>query len=229
MSWAWLEGRAAEVPGGDAWLAESEKALLGSAATAARRADWRLGRWTAKRALAAWLGLPAAAAPWSALAILPDAGGAPTARYRGQPLRVSLSLSHRSGCAFVVVSGTGIEVGCDLERIEARTPAFVADYLTGAERALWSAQSGAERDALANRIWSAKESVLKLARRGLRVDPREVEVRFGSEPPRLGWRPFAAHWAPVGECAGWWKVEDEMTRTAVSRPGLPPPRQLATP
>ncbi len=62
MTWGWLEGRAVEVPAGDGWLAESEKRQLGPGATPARRADWRLGRWTAKRALAAWLGLPTSAA-----------------------------------------------------------------------------------------------------------------------------------------------------------------------
>lgn len=227
MTWGWLEGRAADVPAGDAWLAEAEKGLLGPAAVPARRSDWRLGRWTAKRALAGYLGLPATAATWPALAILPDAAGAPLATYRSQPLRVSLSISHRAERALAVVGAAGVEVGCDLERIEARSPAFVADFLTGAERQLWAAHTGAERDAVANRIWSAKESVLKLARRGLRVDPREVEIRFGTDGPRCGWRSFTADWAPVGDCAGWWRSEDDLIYTMVSRPSLPPPRALS--
>lgn len=226
MTWGWLEGRAAEVPAGDGWLAEPEKRQLGPGATPARRADWRLGRWTAKRALAAWLGLPTSAATWPALAVQPDANGAPEARYRDQALRVSLSLSHRDGRALVVVGAAGIELGCDLEKVEARSPAFVADFLTESEQRLWAAHAAAERDALANRIWSAKESVLKLARRGLRVDPREVEIRFESDPPRQGWRAFTADWAPVGDCAGWWRIEEERIYTVVSRPGLAPPRPL---
>lgn len=227
MTWGWLDGHAAGVPAGDAWIAETEKELLGAAAVPSRRNDWRLGRWTAKRALASYLGLPAIAATWPALAILPDAAGAPLAHYRSQPLRVSLSISHRGERALAVVGAAGVEVGCDLELVEARSPAFVADFLTGAERQLWAAHSGAERDAVANRIWSAKESVLKLARRGLRVDPREVEVRFGNDGPRCGWRSFAADWAPVGSCAGWWKLEDDLIYTMVSRPSLPPPRPLS--
>lgn len=186
MTWGWLEGRAADVPAGDAWLAEAEKGLLGPAAVPARRSDWRLGRWTAKRALAGYLGLPATAATWPALAILPDAAGAPLATYRSQPLRVSLSISHRAERALAVVGAAGVEVGCDLERIEARSPAFVADFLTGAERQLWAAHTGAERDAVANRIWSAKESVLKAVGEGLRRDTRSVEVDVGHRAEALG-------------------------------------------
>jgi 4'-phosphopantetheinyl transferase len=226
VSWGWLEGRADEVPAGDAWLAEAERGLLGPGATAPRRADWRLGRWTAKRALAAWLGLPAGVETWSALAVVPAPDGAPVPRYRGQPLRVSLSLSHRAGWSIAAVGAPGIEVGCDVERIEPRSAGFVDDYLTGSERALWVAQQGGDRDALVNRIWSAKESVLKLARRGLRVDPREVEIRFSPAGPSQGWRAFSAHWAPLGDCRGWWRSQDERIFTLVSHPELAPPRPL---
>ncbi len=227
MSWAWSESGAEEPPAGDGWLAPVELAVLSPAATAPRRADWRRGRFTAKRALAAWLGLPQDVERWSALTVLPDRDGAPVPRYRGQPLALSLSLSHRDGRALAVVGRAGVEVGCDLERIEPRSAAFVADYLTGAERAAWSAAAGAERDLVANRIWSAKESVLKLARRGLRVDPLEIDVAFDGAGQVAGWRPFTARWAPLGECGGWWRRQDDFLLTLVADPSQPPPRPLA--
>jgi 4'-phosphopantetheinyl transferase len=226
VSWGWLEVAAEEVPAGEAWLSEAELRVLGPAATPPRRADWRLGRWTAKRAVAAWLGLPQDLERWSALAILPDRDGAPVPRYRERPIGLSLSLSHRAGHALAVVGAAGVEVGCDLERIEPRSAAFVADYLTRAERAHWAASRSDERDALANRVWSAKESVLKLARRGLRVDPREVEVRFAIDGRTAGWRPLSARWAPLGECGGWWRQQDDRILTLVARPAQAPPRSL---
>jgi len=52
----YLLAEAAEVPADDTWLAPSEEAFQRRLHIPHRRADWRLGRWAAKRALAAWLG-----------------------------------------------------------------------------------------------------------------------------------------------------------------------------
>ena len=54
----WLEQSEADVPTADDWLSENEVARLNSLRVAKRRADWRLGRWTAKCAVAASLKLP---------------------------------------------------------------------------------------------------------------------------------------------------------------------------
>ena len=48
----WLTSSAAEVPPGDAWLSPRERAVLAGLRLAKRRDDWRLGRWTAKAAVA---------------------------------------------------------------------------------------------------------------------------------------------------------------------------------
>ena len=66
-------------------------------------------------------------------------------------------------------------LGCDLELVEPRSDRFVADYLTAAEQQLVLG-AGPERDLVANLIWSAKESALKVLRVGLRRDTRSVEV-----------------------------------------------------
>lgn len=49
---------------------------------------------------------------------------------------MTVSLSHRAGLALCTVAPAGVALGCDLEPVEPRSDAFVADYLTPAERAL---------------------------------------------------------------------------------------------
>ena len=44
-------------------------------------------------------------------------------------------------------------------------------------------------DAVANLIWSAKESALKVLRTGLRRDTRSVDVSLLPDPPVDGWQP----------------------------------------
>src|SRR5271157_882648 len=46
------------VPAENDWLSASEAVRLNAMRFAKRRADWRLGRWTAKRAVAAYLDVP---------------------------------------------------------------------------------------------------------------------------------------------------------------------------
>ena len=50
--------------------------------------------------------------------------------------QVTISLSHRSGAAICAVAPAGVDLGCDLEVIEPRSEAFVADYFTVDEQAL---------------------------------------------------------------------------------------------
>ena len=49
----WLEQTEANVPEDNTWLSPREVAFADRLRFAKRRADWRLGRWTAKRAGAA--------------------------------------------------------------------------------------------------------------------------------------------------------------------------------
>ena len=64
----WLTTSAPEVPPGDAWLSARERAVLAGLRLAKRRDDWRLGRWTAKTAVAAWLGVDAERKPLETVA-----------------------------------------------------------------------------------------------------------------------------------------------------------------
>ena len=54
----WLEQVDVDLPAENDWLSSAELSRLKSMRIANRRNDWRLGRWTAKRALATYLNLP---------------------------------------------------------------------------------------------------------------------------------------------------------------------------
>ncbi len=58
MNVYWLEQAEADVPSGNDWLHAGELDRLNHMRFAKRRADWRLGRWTAKHAVAFCLHLP---------------------------------------------------------------------------------------------------------------------------------------------------------------------------
>ena len=81
---AWANSSA--VDGGDGWLAPAEAAILGRFRVSKRAADWRLGRWVAKEAVARALegGALEPGTPWPAdrsrIEILSGPGGGPRAR-----------------------------------------------------------------------------------------------------------------------------------------------------
>ena len=170
----WLEQRAADVPADDGWLSSLERAHLDSLRFDKRRTDWRLGRWTAKHALAKCLNLNVG--PLAGIEIRPAASGAPEVFLANRPVRVSISLSHRGGVAACAVAPAGAMLGCDLEVLEPRSDAFLADYFAAAEQQLIAASSGVDRDRVLNLFWSAKESTLKALGVGLREDSRCVIV-----------------------------------------------------
>ena len=176
----WLELRQADVPDGNDWLSAGELARLDAMRFPKRRADWRLGRWTAKRALSAYLkasgDLPP---PLADMEVRAAASGAPEAFLAAKPAGVIISLSHRNGTALCTITPSAAQLGCDLELIEPRSEAFVADYFTGAEQALVAQSPAADRPQLLALLWSAKESALKALHEGLRLDTRSVTVSFG--------------------------------------------------
>jgi 4'-phosphopantetheinyl transferase EntD len=96
-----------------------------------RRADWRLGRFASKAAVAIWLGVPPGRVE---LAAAPD--GAPEAWLDGRRAPASLSLSHRAGRALAVVGPSGHALGCVLELVEPRSRAFLNDCPAPSERGL---------------------------------------------------------------------------------------------
>jgi 4'-phosphopantetheinyl transferase len=204
----WLTCSQRDVAGGDEWLSEAERTVLAGLRVAKRRADWRLGRWTAKAALGADVEVLAA----------PD--GAPEAWRAGDRLPVSLSLSHRAGLALAAVADARSVVGCDLERLEPRSDAFVADWLAPSEQAL----AGADRVLVPNLVWTAKEAAAKVLREGLRLDVRAAVTRL-DRGASGGWRPLTVTW-PDTEIRGWWRVWRGFVLTVAAVPPGAPPQRL---
>lgn len=167
-----------DVPAVDDWLAPIERARLAQLRVPKRRDDWRLGRWTAKRAVAAALSVAPAR-----IAVVARESGAPLALLDDLPTPLAVSLSHAAGRALCAVAPAGIALGCDLEVVAERDPAFARDILSPEEQA---AAGDPRRLTLA---WCAKEAVLKLIDEGLRADPRTVTVRAAT--------PADAHWEAI--------------------------------
>lgn len=208
---------AVEVPPGTAWLTEEEARIHDGLRFERRAADWRLGRWVAKGAVAAALGLDGARP--EDIEVLAQSSGAPTARLVGErdARPVSMSLSHSGGVGFAAATTDVLGLGCDVETIEARSDEFVSDYFTAAEQR-WIADGEDARDARANLLWSAKESALKALGTGLTIDTRSVEVESvapASADP-AGWMALAIT-VPGGRTfPGLWRVEDGRAWTVVA-------------
>lgn len=240
MKLYWLEQSEADIPADDQWLSAHETIRLHSLHVAKRRADWRLGRWTAKCALAARLQLSAERSQFAGIEIRAALSGSPEVFFHDQPADIAISLSHSDRTALCTAGPRDVRFGCDLETIETHSEAFVDDYFTDDERALLQRSSLQKRPLLTSLLWSAKESALKALRVGLRLDTRCVcvtplhawpqessnEKKFASFTPTPAnpdaWRPLCVSY--LGQAfAGWWRVQDHQVRTVVadSRLGIP--------
>ncbi|MBZ5598621.1 MAG: 4'-phosphopantetheinyl transferase superfamily protein [Acidobacteriia bacterium] len=245
----WLEQADTDMPAENDWLSAGEMLRLNSMRVAKRRADWRLGRWTAKRAVSIYLDLPSHAPALADIEILPAPSGAPEVLLANHPAQVAISISHRAGVAVCAVGPSGVALGCDLEMIEPRSDAFVADYFTAEEQALVARASAAERSQLLALLWSGKESALKALAEGLRLDTRCVTVcpfeqGLGNDedwwidnprrplPSGYGlnrWRPLQARCTNGPVFHGWWQHTDSLLRTVVAAPPPVPPILLKNP
>jgi 4'-phosphopantetheinyl transferase len=232
----WLEQYEADVPEGGNWLSESDAGRLQAMRFPKRRADSRLGRWTAKTALGIYLKVEDLAA----IEIRPTAGGVPEVFIADEPAEVAISLSHRAGVSMCAIAPRGTAMGCDLELIEPRSVAFVADYFTGEEQDFVARAPGEERPRILALLWSAKESALKALQEGLRLDTRSVEVSlddraFDAAEGVGEWLPLRVQYVPregnaESRCFdGWWQHTGKYVRTLVADPppAVPVRLQLA--
>ena len=247
----WLEQTEADVPAENDWLSVSEAVRLNSMRIAKRRADWRLGRWTAKRALALYMNVPGHPQALTDIEIHPAPSGAPEVVFTNKPAAVTISLSHRAGTAVCAVALSGTSLGCDLEVIEPRSDTFVADYFTNEEQALVTQASAPDRPRLLALLWSGKESALKALRAGLRLDTRcvvvspvdalrrqgrdgdactgDLDLAVRSSDGRKSWRPLHVRYTNGQIFRGWWQHTDNLMRTMVADPPPAPPILLTTP
>lgn len=201
----WLTCDRGDVPDELDWLAPDERDRIEAFRFAPRRGDFLLGRWTAKRLLAALL----PGAGLAAIAIRAAADGAPEAVLDGAPLPFCVSLSHRAGRALAAVGDAGAALGADLELVEPRSALLVADFFTAGEAAAVAACPPGGRNRAIALIWSAKESALKARRTGLREDPRHVRVEADGIAAAAdadgGWRALRIAVDGAPGLAGWWR------------------------
>jgi 4'-phosphopantetheinyl transferase len=230
VSLFWLSQGMAEVPADDAWLSPREAAWIARMRFPKRRSEFRLGRWTAKRALALYLDRDASAASLGSIEIDRAPDGAPAPLVEGRPADAYLTMTDRADQAVCLVGPPGTALGCDLELVEPRSDAFVADFLTAAEQALVAAAGdGVERDLLANLVWCGKESALKVLRTGLRRDTRSVEVSFPGGSEVGGWAPMRVRATEGTVFPGWWQRFGAFVRTGAATEPFAPPRPRVDP
>lgn len=212
MTIGWLLLRSVSVapPDGESWFGSRERRVLDGLTVPKRRSEWKAGRLVAKRLLAARFDIDSPAR----IEILAAEDGAPEAFVDGRKLNASISISHRDDAAACVVASDA-RVGCDLEAIEPRTSRFVRDFFTELERASSEQMAGGLRDRHVALTWSAKESVLKVLRTGLRRDTRNVEVEIDErESTAPGWHRFTGTVRPEGlQLGGWWREVDDLVFT----------------
>jgi 4'-phosphopantetheinyl transferase len=235
MNVYWLEQAEVDVPEENDWLSLNEAASLSRMRFAKRRSDWRLGRWTAKRALSICLNVPPHPEVFRKIEIRAAASGAPQVFLNNKLEAVTISLSHRAGLASCAVALSAVELGCDLEIIEPHSNAFVADYFTPEEQALVLRASAADRDRLLALFWSAKESALKALHAGLRLDTRCVAVRpFPASCDLNGWSRLLVQYCGDRHTEpqlfhGWWQCARDRLRTVIANPPPDSPIPLTIP
>ena len=230
MSVAWHSQGMDEVPPDDGWLSRREAAWVARMRFEKRRSEFRMGRWTAKNAIALFLDRPRTPEFLRAVLIDRAPDGAPVPLVDGAPAPASISMTDRADQAVCVVAAPGLALGVDLELVEPRSDAFVVDFLTESEQHLVGAAFDAEDRALrANLIWCGKESALKVLRTGLRRDTRSVQVSLPDGPPVDGWGAMTVRAVEGAEYPGWWRRYGDFVLTVAAAEAFPPPRSLVDP
>ena len=214
----WLEQTQVEVPFDDEWLTEAERSRMQSLRIEKRRNDWRLGRWTAKRAVAAYFHWPIEDVQQIEIRAQPS--GAPEVILPHRQAPPTISISHCGGVALCVVGPPSAAIGCDLEQVRQRDSSFSQTFFTEREQQQLRQRHGDEGFLLETIIWSAKESYLKATQQGLRRDTREVEVdvaeKFTAEAETT-WLPLIIH-SSGHTTAGFWLLNERKVRTLLTIP-----------
>ncbi len=213
-----------QVPAELDWLTPVEQRRADGFRFEKRRRDWLLGRWTAKIALLGITGLSHRNIARIEIASAPD--GAPQPVLDGERCGVEVSLSHSNKRAFATVSqGTGA-LGCDIELVEPRSPAFIETYFTAAEAERIQRVGPGDRDTLVTMIWSAKESTLKALRTGLQADTRSVEVIDDGVIRDSGWNTARTTAARAGAFSCLWRRDGQFVLSFVTRAPIETPRSV---
>lgn len=222
----WWSAGLAGVPGDDAWIDDAESRRFAAMRYTKRRQEARLARYTAKSTVAQARRLPLDTRSLARVTVRNAADGAPEVWIDGRESGLVIAMTDRADWAVAATLDGRDRIGCDLELVEPRSAAFVADYFTHHEQQLVAGSD--DRDLIANLIWSAKESALKVLRTGLRRDTRTVEVRLESEP--------AASWSRLVVTAdegrtmpGWWISYGQFVLTMAAAADTAEPVSLEEP
>ncbi len=214
----WLAQNGGDVPLQEDWLSPSERCVLSRLAVAKRRADWQLGRWTAKLAIAAYHRLSLRPEVLARIEVRAADSGAPEAFLENRRAPFPISLSHSGGVGFCAIGAGGTAIGCDVESVAPRSRGFIEDYFTAEEQEMVWRSPAAGRDFLSTLIWSAKESALKAMHCGLRADTRTVTA----SPRGLGrradteWQALTVRETGGISYDGWWRDDRGCTWTVVT-------------
>jgi 4'-phosphopantetheinyl transferase len=225
----WLSETGDDIAGDGQWLTGRERGKLKQLRFTKRRADWRLGRWTAKRAVCAYLRGEGKVLGLEDVEIVAAEDGAPELYVGGAASRITISISHSGNVGFAVLSPRGLAVGCDVEAVEPRSERFVRDYFTAEELKRVHGSDDSDRPHIINLMWSAKESTLKAVRTGLERDTRGVEVVLpvrGIDPVDQ-WAPFTVSCVQSQrQFYGWWKRDGKLVFTVSCSEETEPPSPL---
>jgi 4'-phosphopantetheinyl transferase len=222
----WLSAGVGDVPVGDDWMDDELANRLAGLRYAKRHSEARLSRWTAKLAVANTFGLAVDYATLRTVTIRNAWDGAPYACIDGRSVNAVIAMTDRADWAVCAVLPGVARIGCDLELVEPRSPAFVRDYFTAAEQELVASTTAT--DVVANVIWSAKESALKVLRTGLRRDTRTVEVNLDGTVA-ASWQPLSVEEVGGRTFPGWWIRYGDFVLTCVAERPTGPPESLDTP
>lgn len=225
----WVEQSEVDVPETDEWLGPSELRRLDNLRFPKRHLEWRLGRWTAKCAVAILQDLPLMPASLANLEIRAAPSGAPEVFVANKRADITVSISHRAGLAICAIVCAGVKLGCDLEVIEPHSQAFVEDYLTHDEQLRVTEASADDRARLVALLWSGKESTLKAMEVGLRVDTRCITVKPGEVRSLSGWTPLKTQSTAGDTFHGWWRQANSWMQTLVADPSPQAPIHLSVP
>ena len=137
------------------WLSPEEQSRFEAMRFPKRRAEWLLGRVTAKTLLTRCMP-ELSGFPLNQLTIANQQEGAPFVKVDGQILPIQISISHREGMAAAALStNPEMGLGIDLEWVEDHPQSFYEDFFTSgevnllaavpSERLAWSGNSDLER------------------------------------------------------------------------------------
>ena len=232
----WTLAEASQIPldHKEAFLSDPEIQKFSSLRFPKRRGEWLLGRWAAKR-------LVQSLAPYqdyrlNEIEICNAPEGAPFILLPGGEIFPdSLTISHSGRFALCgLAPGANFRIGADIERLEPRSQAFIADYFTPAEHQLVASYPPEIRQTTVNLIWSAKESMLKALGVGLHWDTRQVEIRevdglflLASDLGKWQKMQLGDFEAKERRWAGWWQCRGNFVITLAGFTSAPVDLQSA--